>query len=83
MNIDDLKLKCKRCDHEWLRRSLTKLPNACPKCTSPYWNKPRRKPSKKPMATYQRARRSGDKAGMERAYKRIKRALSKSKKSDE
>jgi DNA-directed RNA polymerase subunit RPC12/RpoP len=36
-----LDLKCLRCDHEWLRRNLTKLPVHCPECNSPYWNKPR------------------------------------------
>jgi DNA-directed RNA polymerase subunit RPC12/RpoP len=37
-----LDLKCLRCGHEWLRRSLTKEPKACPGCNSPYWNKPRK-----------------------------------------
>ena len=31
------KLKCKRCEHEWVKR--TKTPVCCPRCKSPYWNK--------------------------------------------
>jgi Zn finger protein HypA/HybF involved in hydrogenase expression len=34
--------KCLRCKHLWIRR--TPKPKRCPKCKSPYWNKPRRKP---------------------------------------
>lgn len=35
-------LKCKRCSHEWVQRTLN-LPKVCPRCKSPYWNKERRK----------------------------------------
>jgi len=35
-------LLCKRCGHTWYPRKNT-LPTVCPKCTSPYWNKDRRK----------------------------------------
>ena len=31
---------CKRCNHVWARRVPHK-PIRCPKCTSPYWNKPK------------------------------------------
>ncbi|GAG32613.1 unnamed protein product [marine sediment metagenome] len=31
---------CKRCRHSWTQRTLEK-PTICPKCKSPYWNKPR------------------------------------------
>jgi predicted Zn-ribbon and HTH transcriptional regulator len=34
--------KCQRCEHIWILRKLN--PVTCPKCKSPYWNKPRRKP---------------------------------------
>ncbi len=35
--------KCERCGHEWVKRSTTEGdPVICPKCKSPYWNKPRR-----------------------------------------
>ena len=39
MEIDELKTKCGRCGHEWLRR--TDHPKWCPDCNSPYWDKPR------------------------------------------
>jgi DNA-directed RNA polymerase subunit RPC12/RpoP len=35
--------RCERCGHQWLPRSTTEGdPVICPKCKSPYWNKPRR-----------------------------------------
>jgi len=35
--------RCERCGHEWIPRSSTEgMPTICPKCKSPYWNKPRR-----------------------------------------
>lgn len=39
--------KCKRCSHSWLPRDMAyikgkELPKICPKCKSPYWNRPRR-----------------------------------------
>ena len=37
-----LTLVCLRCDHSWLRRSLAKIPGTCPRCCSPYWNRPRK-----------------------------------------
>lgn len=36
--------KCLRCGHEWPSR-LERLPEVCPKCNSPYWNKPKVKQS--------------------------------------
>ena len=46
-------LRCERCNHVWVPYNINKLPTACPKCHSPYWNKPRRnktpvKPKPKP-----------------------------------
>jgi len=35
-------LVCLRCNHSWLRRCLAKLPGTCPRCCSPYWNRPRK-----------------------------------------
>ena len=35
--------KCERCGHEWVPRSKKEYPNVCPKCKSPYWDKPRKK----------------------------------------
>lgn len=39
---------CERCDHEWIPRDFESEPRVCPKCKSPYWNKPR-----KAMTTYE------------------------------
>jgi predicted Zn-ribbon and HTH transcriptional regulator len=36
--------RCERCGHEWLPRSKD-TPRVCPKCKSPYWDKPRTKES--------------------------------------
>lgn len=69
---DQLFLSCLRCEHKWLRRDLDKLPGRCPKCNSPYWNKPRRSQSPKPDAEYQRARRAGKKRAMKAALKKKK-----------
>lgn len=39
--------RCERCGHEWLPRNALLveadglLPTVCPKCKSPYWNRPR------------------------------------------
>lgn len=34
-------LHCQRCQHDW-RPDTNQLPKVCPKCKTPYWNKPRR-----------------------------------------
>jgi hypothetical protein len=40
--------RCERCSHEWIPRgSAEEEPTVCPKCRSPYWNRP-----KKSMMTY-------------------------------
>ncbi len=36
---------CQRCYHSWKRRR-EQLPKVCPKCKSPYWNKPRKRSSR-------------------------------------
>jgi hypothetical protein len=36
--------QCERCEHTWVPRDWDAEPRVCPKCKSPYWNKPRRKP---------------------------------------
>lgn len=33
--------KCERCGHEWIAR-LKFHPIICPKCKSPYWDKPKK-----------------------------------------
>ncbi len=35
--------KCERCEHEWIPRNKQETPVICPKCKSPYWNKPKKK----------------------------------------
>ncbi len=35
-------LRCERCGHEWLPRDTSQEPKVCPKCKSPYWNKPKK-----------------------------------------
>ncbi len=35
-------LNCLRCLNRWVPRNKEKLPGTCPKCSSPYWNKPRK-----------------------------------------
>ena len=44
--IKVLKCTCERCRHEWITRSIDK-PRVCPKCKSPYWDIPRKKPNRK------------------------------------
>jgi predicted Zn-ribbon and HTH transcriptional regulator len=35
--------ECDRCGHQWVPRvKIDEDPTICPKCKSPYWNKPRR-----------------------------------------
>ncbi|BDQ30295.1 hypothetical protein [Nitrosopumilus zosterae] len=39
---------CDRCGHQWVPRTkINELPIICPKCKSPYWNKPRQGNTKK------------------------------------
>jgi DNA-directed RNA polymerase subunit RPC12/RpoP len=33
--------KCERCGHVWVPQSEER-PRVCPKCKSPYWDKPRK-----------------------------------------
>jgi predicted Zn-ribbon and HTH transcriptional regulator len=34
--------QCERCEHKWVPREEGEEPRVCPKCKSPYWNKPRK-----------------------------------------
>jgi DNA-directed RNA polymerase subunit RPC12/RpoP len=42
--------RCERCNGEWIPKDSEKEPIACPKCKSPYWNRPRKAAS---MLTYE------------------------------
>lgn len=33
---------CERCSHLWVPREKDRKPRVCPKCKSPYWDRPRR-----------------------------------------
>ena len=46
MANDEGALFCFRCYHTWKKRIKSRTTKNCPKCRSPYWNKPRRKVSK-------------------------------------
>lgn len=39
VNIEDIKLTCLRCGHRWIPRQNDV--RICPKCKTPYWDKPR------------------------------------------
>lgn len=45
MEVTDFKLKCKRCNHEWIPR--TPEPKYCPYCKSPSWNKDKKNAKRK------------------------------------
>jgi len=33
--------ECERCQHQWVPREEGERPRVCPKCKSPYWDRPR------------------------------------------
>jgi DNA-directed RNA polymerase subunit RPC12/RpoP len=42
--------RCERCSHEWVPRDFNSEPRVCPKCKSPYWDRPRKQTT---MTTYE------------------------------
>jgi len=38
--------RCERCAHEWFPRDKVSEPKVCPKCKSPYWDRPRKNAKK-------------------------------------
>ena len=36
---------CERCGYKWIPRNKEESPRVCPKCKSPYWDKPKKKKS--------------------------------------
>jgi len=42
--VKTLQYICERCGHAWTARYPTKPPpRTCPKCKSPYWDRPRQR----------------------------------------
>jgi hypothetical protein len=54
--------RCERCAYEWIPRDLDVEPEACPRCKSPYWNKPRKAGSTAPMTTFDEFKTAVEKA---------------------
>jgi hypothetical protein len=50
---------CERCEHSWIPREAIAgteaLPTVCPKCKSPYWNRPRKEASEEPKSASKKA----------------------------
>src|SRR5437870_60280 len=42
--------RCERCSHEWIPKYPERDPSVCPRCKSPYWNRPK---NNKAMMTYE------------------------------
>jgi predicted Zn-ribbon and HTH transcriptional regulator len=42
-NVYILGHKCYRCGHCWRPIDMEKIPKVCPKCKSPYWDRPKEK----------------------------------------
>lgn len=49
--------QCTRCNHTWVPRDEGK-PMVCPKCKSPYWDKPRQSDAKKGFSKKDKVRYS-------------------------
>jgi predicted Zn-ribbon and HTH transcriptional regulator len=43
VSITRIGWRCLRCGHEWVPKREGFAPATCPKCKSPYWNRPRRR----------------------------------------
>lgn len=42
VNVTKKGFRCERCRHKWIPNNIKVEPTVCPKCKSPYWNKPRK-----------------------------------------
>jgi len=49
--------KCERCGHKWYPREEREIPRVCPKCKSPYWDKPRKTEGQKKDLDFKEKRR--------------------------
>ena len=47
VNITVKGYKCERCNYQWIPRKAAEHPKVCPRCKSPYWDKPRKAKTKK------------------------------------
>ena len=55
MPITVMGFRCERCGHEWIPRgNPDQEPKVCPKCKSPYWDRPKLKG--KPLMSYEEFR---------------------------
>ena len=52
--------RCDRCGHEWIPRGEVAAaePKVCPKCKSPYWNRPRKNAAPMTYESFRNAVRS-------------------------
>jgi predicted Zn-ribbon and HTH transcriptional regulator len=48
--------QCDRCGHQWVPREEV-YPRVCPKCKSPYWDKPRKIQGKKRELSFKEKKR--------------------------
>lgn len=55
--------RCERCSHEWIPKDAEIEPSVCPKCKSPYWNKPRKNARPMTYESFRDAIRHSLKAG--------------------
>ena len=44
VEIKQTGFQCERCRHQWVPRNIKQAPTVCPKCKSPYWNRPKLNP---------------------------------------
>ena len=51
---------CERCEHEWIPKNKDDKPRVCPKCKSPYWDKPRRNKAGKKKSSKKKAAKKDD-----------------------
>lgn len=50
--------ECSRCGHRWIPRTKTDTePTICPRCKSPYWDKPRKIEEKSSGLSFKEKRR--------------------------
>ena len=61
--------RCERCRHEWVPRKPDEHPRVCPKCKSPYWDKPKKDKGSCLMA------KKGTSAGQGKPSNRVKSAV--------